>query len=43
MLETHHTVVGIADDDDLAAGMSPPPLVDPQVVDVVQIDVRQDR
>src|SRR5512132_3165282 len=43
MLEAHHGVVGIADDDHLAAGMSPPPLVDPQVVDVVQIDVRQDR
>src|SRR5207342_297424 len=42
MLETHHGVVGIADDDHLAA-MSPPPLVDPQVVDVVQIDIRQDR
>src|SRR5512144_1569871 len=43
MLEAHHGVVGIADDDHLAAGTSPPPLVDPQVVDVVQIDVRQDR
>src|SRR5512132_4306963 len=40
MLETHHGVVGIADDDHLAAGMSPPPLVDPQVVDVVPIDIR---
>jgi len=42
MLEAHHGVVGIADDDHLAAGTSPPPLLDPQVVDVVQIDVRQD-
>jgi hypothetical protein len=37
-------IVGIADDDHLAASsMSPPPLVDPQVIDVVQINVRQDR
>ena len=36
-------VVGIADDDHLAGGASPPPLVDPHVEDVEQIDVREDR
>ena len=42
-LKAHHGVVGIADDDHVAVGVLPSPLVDPQVIDVMQIDVRQDR
>ena len=43
MLEAHHGVVSITHDDDLADIVLPPPVLDPQVVDVVQINVRQDR
>ena len=42
-LKTHHSVVGIADDDHIAVGVLPSPPVDPQVINVVQIDVCQDR
>ncbi|HWW90162.1 MAG TPA: hypothetical protein VNY35_05205 [Solirubrobacteraceae bacterium] len=38
-----HGVVGAADDDHIAARVPTPPLVDPWVEDVVQVDVRQER
>jgi len=41
MLESHNEVVGVARDDDLAAPVSPAPLLDPQVEGVMQVDVRQ--
>ena len=43
MLEPHHEVVGEAHDDHVAARVPPPPLVGPQVKDVVQVDVREQR
>ena len=42
-LEAHHHVVGVAHHDHLAMCMPLPPLVDPEVVDIVQIDVGQER
>ena len=43
MLETHHEVVGETHDDHFTARVPSPPLVSPQVKDVVQVDVRQQR
>jgi hypothetical protein len=43
VLEAHHGIVGIPHDDDVAARMPPPPLVNPKVVGVVQVDVRKER
>src|SRR5918995_6727245 len=43
MLESHHEVVRITHDDHLAARVTTSPLVDPQVKDVVQVHVRQER
>ena len=42
-LEADDGVVGIADDDDLDGRPALAPLVHPEVVDVVQVDVRQQR
>ena len=36
-------VVGVTHDDHVASGMAPPPLLHPQVEDVVQVDVGQQR
>src|SRR6266536_4079963 len=38
-----HTVVGVPDDDNVTAGMPPSPLLGPQIEDVVQVDVGQQR
>ena len=43
MLKAHNDVVGVAHDDDVAFGFSPPPLVGPEVEDVVQVDVSKQR
>src|SRR5262245_35309893 len=43
VLEAHHKVVGVAHDDHSTPCISPPPLMDPQVQNVVQKDVGQDR
>ena len=44
MLKTHHEVVGITDQNRLAFGFAGAPfLLEPQVEDVMQVDVRQDR
>src|ERR1700752_4734160 len=43
MLESDDGVVRIAHDNHVAPGTSLPPLVDPQIVDVVEIDIGQER
>ena len=43
MLEANDGVVRIAHDNNVARGTSLPPLVDPQIEDVVEIDVGQER
>jgi len=43
MLEADDTVVGIADDDHVAGGMAPTPLLNPEIVDVVEVYVRKQR
>ena len=43
VLEAHHEVVGEAHDDHVTARVPTPPLVGPQVEDVVQVDVRKQR
>src|SRR6476660_5835832 len=43
MLEADDGVICIAHDNNVAPGTSLPPLVDPQIVDVVEIDVGQER
>jgi hypothetical protein len=42
MLESDDEVVGETDDDDIAARLPPPPSLDPEVKDVVQVDVGQE-
>ena len=43
MLEADDSVIRVAHDNNVATGTSLPPLVDPQVVDVVEIDIGQER
>ena len=43
MLEAHHSVVSEPHSDDIAARLATPPLVDPQVEDVMQVHVRKQR
>jgi hypothetical protein len=43
VLEAHHDVIGISDDHHVAMCMPSPPLVGPQVKDVVEVDIRQER
>ena len=43
VLETHHEVVGETHDHDITVRVPPPPLVRPEVEDVVQVDVRKQR
>jgi hypothetical protein len=42
-LEAHDQIVGITHHDHVALGFAPPPLLRPQVEDVVQVDVGQQR
>ncbi len=42
-LEPHNEVVGIPNEDDLSARMPPPPLLGPEVEDVMQEEVGQER
>src|SRR3989440_7816657 len=43
VLKTHHEVISPTNDDDLAAGFCPPPVLLPEVEHVVQIDVGHQR
>ena len=43
ILETHHGVVGETHDNHVAARVPLSPLVNPQVEDVVRVDVREER
>jgi hypothetical protein len=43
MLKPEHDVVGVPDDEHVTAGMPLPPLLGPQVEDVVQVDVCEQR
>jgi hypothetical protein len=42
VLEANNEVISIPDDDHVAPSMSLPPLIGPQVEDVVQVDIRQE-
>jgi hypothetical protein len=41
--EAHHEVVGKAHDDDVAGRVAPTPLVSPEVEDIVQVEIGQER
>src|ERR1019366_1055743 len=43
MLKPHHEVISPAHDDHITARMPSPPLVSPEVKDVVRVDVREQR
>jgi hypothetical protein len=43
MLKPHHEVISPAHDDHIAMRVPGPPLVSPQVKDVVRVDVREQR
>ena len=43
MLEAGDRIVRVADYDRIPMGMAVPPLLHPQIIDVVQVDVRQQR
>ena len=43
MLKPHHEVISETRDHDVAVRVPSPPLVSPEVEDVVQVDVRQER
>ena len=43
MLKTHDDIIGVTDHNDCPSGLLFPPLLDPQVEYVVQVDVRQQR
>jgi hypothetical protein len=43
MLEADHEVIRIAQDDHVARGLAPSPALGPQVEDVVQVDVGEQR
>lgn len=43
VLESHHEVIRIANEDDFARGVFLPPLVSPEIEDIMQIDIRQER
>ena len=43
MLETDDRIIRVAHDNHIALGMALPPLADPQVIDVVQVDIREER
>jgi hypothetical protein len=41
-LETNDCIVGITHDDHVARRLAPPPGLDPQIIDIVEVDVRQE-
>ena len=43
MLEAHDSVVRVAHDDHVAGGASLPPLVDPSIIDMMEVNVCQER
>src|SRR5271155_962052 len=43
MLEAHDSVIRVAHDDHVAGGASLPPLVDPLIIDMMEVYVRQER
>ena len=43
MLKSQHDVVGVPDDKHITAGMPLPPLLGPEIEDVVQVDVCEQR
>ena len=43
VLKAHHQIIGVAHDDHVAGGLAPPPLLGPEVEDVVQVDVGKQR
>ena len=43
MLKTHHNIIGVPHDDGIAFDLVATPLLEPEIEDVVQVDVRQDR
>ena len=43
VLETNDRVVRVAHDNHVAGGASPPPLVDPLIINMMKVDVRQER
>ena len=43
VLEAHDEVVGVAHDHDATACVTPPPLVDPEIEDIMQEDVGEER
>src|SRR5574337_178895 len=43
LLETRHDIIGIAHDDDVSGGFAPAPLHHPEIENVMQIDVGQQR
>lgn len=42
-LEAGHDIVGIPHEDHLSGGLAPPPLLSPEIEDVVQVDVGKQR
>src|ERR1700720_1874395 len=40
--ETDDRIIRVAHDNPIASGMALPPLADPQVIDVVQVDIREE-
>src|SRR6516164_5888285 len=43
MLEANDGVVRVSHDNHVAGGTSPPPLVDPLIIDMMEVNVRQER
>src|SRR6266478_2301294 len=43
MLETDHQIIGIAHDDHVAGGLAPSPALGPEIENIVQVDVREQR
>jgi hypothetical protein len=43
LLEAHHTIIGVTKHDDLSSPWLFPPVLNPEIEGVVQIDVRQQR
>ena len=43
VLKSHHAVIGKAHYYHVTLGMTSAPLIDPQVIDIVEVEVRQQR
>jgi hypothetical protein len=43
MLKPQHDIVGVPDDEHVTAGVPLPPLLGPEIEDVVQVDVSEQR